>query len=223
MQKRNDAKAKKIFDAIEGSNGFYKCPVAPAVRSVMNIPFTMATPELEKEFLKACDKRGLMQLKGHRSVGGIRASVYNAMPDEGVDALVSLMKVRSRDAAGERRGALARRCCCCARCEAARRLEPARTAMGTAAARHNVPLSRSRGGWCANLTYRARRSSMRATSASLRRKTACYALRPGMRRAWASNRASSARGRATEHRSVLMTQNEHNVTHGSLTCPCPPP
>jgi phosphoserine aminotransferase len=55
----------------------------------------MATPELEKEFLKACDKRGLMQLKGHRSVGGIRASVYNAMPDEGVDALVSLMKVGS--------------------------------------------------------------------------------------------------------------------------------
>ena len=95
MQKRNDAKAKKIFDAIEGSKGFYKCPVAPAVRSVMNIPFTMATPELEKEFLKACDKRGLMQLKGHRSVGGIRASVYNAMPDEGVDALVSLMKVGS--------------------------------------------------------------------------------------------------------------------------------
>ena len=95
MQKRNDAKAKKIFDAIEGSKGFYKCPVAPAVRSVMNIPFTMATPELEKEFLKACDKRGLMQLKGHRSVGGIRASVYNAMPDEGVDALVSLMKARS--------------------------------------------------------------------------------------------------------------------------------
>lgn len=95
MQKRNDAKAKKIFDAIASSNGFYTCPVAPAVRSVMNIPFTMSTPELEKEFLKACDKRGLMQLKGHRSVGGIRASVYNAMPDEGVDALVALMKVRA--------------------------------------------------------------------------------------------------------------------------------
>ena len=96
MQKRNDAKAAKIFDAIAGSKGFYTCPVAPAVRSVMNIPFTMATPELEKEFLKACDKRGLMQLKGHRSVGGIRASVYNAMPDEGVDALVALMKVRTQ-------------------------------------------------------------------------------------------------------------------------------
>jgi len=92
MQKRNDAKAGKIFDAISASKGFYTCPVAPAARSVMNIPFTMATPELEKAFLKACDQRGLMQLKGHRSVGGIRASVYNAMPEEGVDALVALMK-----------------------------------------------------------------------------------------------------------------------------------
>ena len=69
--------------------------MAPGVRSVMNIPFTMATPELEKAFLKVCDQRGLMQLKGHRSVGGIRASVYNAMPDEGVDALVSVMKART--------------------------------------------------------------------------------------------------------------------------------
>ena len=95
MEQRNKAKAAKIFDAIAASNGYYTCPVAPNVRSVMNIPFTMATPELEKAFLKACDKRGLMQLKGHRSVGGIRASVYNAMPDEGVDALVQLMKVRT--------------------------------------------------------------------------------------------------------------------------------
>ena len=95
MEKRNVAKAKKIFDAISASNGFYTCPVAPGVRSVMNIPFTMATPELEKAFLKVCDQRGLMQLKGHRSVGGIRASVYNAMPDEGVDALVSVMKART--------------------------------------------------------------------------------------------------------------------------------
>lgn len=94
MEKRNIAKAKKIFDAIAASNGFYVCPVAPGVRSVMNIPFTMATPELEKAFLKICDQRDLMQLKGHRSVGGIRASVYNAMPDEGVDALVAVMKVR---------------------------------------------------------------------------------------------------------------------------------
>ena len=95
MEKRNVAKAKKIFDAISASNGFYTCPVAPGVRSVMNIPFTMATPELEKAFLKVCDQRGLMQLKGHRSVGGIRASVYNAMPDEGVDALVAVMKART--------------------------------------------------------------------------------------------------------------------------------
>jgi hypothetical protein len=100
MQARNVAKAGKIFDAISSSNGFYTCPVAPGVRSVMNIPFTMATPELEKAFLKVCDTRGLMQLKGHRSVGGIRASVYNAMPDEGVDALVAVMKVRGATALG---------------------------------------------------------------------------------------------------------------------------
>jgi len=96
MEKLNQQKAGKIYDAIAASNGFYKCPVAPNVRSLMNIPFTMATPELEKEFLKICDQRGLIQLKGHRSVGGIRASVYNAMPMEGVDALVAVMKVRPR-------------------------------------------------------------------------------------------------------------------------------
>ena len=85
-----------IYDAIAASDGFYKCPVAPDVRSLMNIPFTMATPELEKAFLKICEQRGLVQLKGHRSVGGIRASVYNAMPTEGVEALVAVMKVRAR-------------------------------------------------------------------------------------------------------------------------------
>jgi len=92
MEKVNQAKAAKVYDAIESSGGFYKCPVNPAVRSLMNIPFTMATPELEKDFLKQAESRGLSQLKGHRSVGGIRASVYNAMPMEGVDALVGLMK-----------------------------------------------------------------------------------------------------------------------------------
>ena len=94
MAKLNALKAGKIYDAIAASNGFYKCPVAPAVRSLMNIPFTMASPELEKAFLKLAEQRGLVQLKGHRSVGGIRASVYNAMPMEGVDALVTLMKAR---------------------------------------------------------------------------------------------------------------------------------
>jgi len=92
VEKNNIAKANKIYDAIEASAGFYKCPVAANVRSLMNIPFTMATPELEKAFLKQADARGLIQLKGHRSVGGIRASVYNAMPMEGVDALAALMK-----------------------------------------------------------------------------------------------------------------------------------
>ena len=64
----------------------------PAVRSLMNVPFTMATPELEAAFLKEAAQAGLLQLKGHRSVGGVRASIYNAMPREGVEALVALMK-----------------------------------------------------------------------------------------------------------------------------------
>lgn len=88
----NAAKAAKLYDAIGSSGGFYVCPVAPAVRSLMNVPFTMATPELEKEFLRQAEARDLTQLKGHRSVGGVRASIYNAMPAEGVDALVALMK-----------------------------------------------------------------------------------------------------------------------------------
>lgn len=58
----------------------------------MNVPFTMPTPELEAAFLKEASQRGMIQLKGHRSVGGVRASIYNAMPREGVQALVDFMK-----------------------------------------------------------------------------------------------------------------------------------
>ncbi|KAI5083562.1 hypothetical protein GOP47_0003305 [Adiantum capillus-veneris] len=91
-EKRNIEKAKLLYDAIDGSNAFFKCPVDKAVRSLMNVPFTMATPELEAEFIKEAAGQGMVQLKGHRSVGGIRASIYNAMPKAGVEKLVALMK-----------------------------------------------------------------------------------------------------------------------------------
>lgn len=92
VQKRNEEKAALLYDAINSSNGFFRCPVAPAVRSLMNVPFTMPTPELEAEFIKQAAALGMVQLKGHRSVGGVRASIYNAMPRAGVEKLVKLMK-----------------------------------------------------------------------------------------------------------------------------------
>lgn len=92
IEQRNIEKAQLLYDAIDGSNGFYKCPVEKSVRSCMNVPFTMGTPELEAAFLKEAASQGMVQLKGHRSVGGVRASIYNAMPKAGVEKLVSLMK-----------------------------------------------------------------------------------------------------------------------------------
>ncbi|MCG6932400.1 MAG: 3-phosphoserine/phosphohydroxythreonine transaminase [Gallionella sp.] len=91
MEKTNIAKAVLLYDAIDASNGFYHCPVEKADRSRMNVPFTMKDSNLDGEFLKQADARGLLQLKGHRSVGGMRASIYNAMPLEGVQALVAFM------------------------------------------------------------------------------------------------------------------------------------
>ena len=91
MEKTNIAKAELLYDAIDASNGFYNCPVAIANRSRMNVPFTLQDAKLDGDFLKQADARGLLQLKGHRSVGGMRASIYNAMPLEGVQALVGFM------------------------------------------------------------------------------------------------------------------------------------
>eukprot|EP01025_Chloroclados_australasicus_P015684 TRINITY_DN1755_c0_g2_i1.p1 TRINITY_DN1755_c0_g2~~TRINITY_DN1755_c0_g2_i1.p1 ORF type:complete len:410 (-),score=62.47 TRINITY_DN1755_c0_g2_i1:416-1645(-) len=93
QQKRNQEKAKIVYDAIEESQGFYNSPVDPAVRSNMNVPFTIpSNPDLEKEFIAEAAKLGMIQLKGHRSVGGMRASIYNSMPLEGCQALASFMK-----------------------------------------------------------------------------------------------------------------------------------
>lgn len=91
IEKINISKSKLLYDLIDSSD-FYHCPVARSDRSRMNIPFTLKNATLDGEFLKQAKTRGLLQLKGHRSVGGMRASIYNAMPYEGVAALVSFMK-----------------------------------------------------------------------------------------------------------------------------------
>jgi phosphoserine aminotransferase len=91
MEQHNIAKAKLVYDCLDAS-GFYTSPVALDNRSRMNIPFTLKDAALDEEFLKGAKSRGLLQLKGHRSVGGMRASIYNAMPIEGVQALVTYMR-----------------------------------------------------------------------------------------------------------------------------------
>jgi phosphoserine aminotransferase len=92
MEKTNIAKAKLLYATIDASNSFYHCPVALSDRSRMNVPFTLKDANLDGDFVKQADARGLLQLKGHRSVGGMRASIYNAMPLEGVQALINFMK-----------------------------------------------------------------------------------------------------------------------------------
>ena len=96
MEKVNIAKADLLYTAIDGSNGFYHCPVAKSDRSRMNVPFTLQDANLDGDFLKQAEARGLLQLKGHRSVGGMRASIYNAMPLAGVQALVEFMNEFAR-------------------------------------------------------------------------------------------------------------------------------
>lgn len=90
MAERNDAKAARLYAAIDASD-FYTNPVEPRSRSAMNVPFTLADPTLDGDFLTGAKEAGLVNLKGHRSVGGMRASLYNAMSEEGVDALISYM------------------------------------------------------------------------------------------------------------------------------------
>ena len=91
MAEINKRKADKLYAAIDGSE-YYTNPVGPAWRSWMNIPFTLANPEKDPVFLEEAKEAGLLTLKGHRSVGGMRASIYNAMPEAGVDALIGFMK-----------------------------------------------------------------------------------------------------------------------------------
>jgi phosphoserine aminotransferase len=91
IEKRNIAKAKLLYDFLDATK-FYGNPVAKDDRSRMNVPFTLKDAKLDEEFLKGATKAGMVQLKGHRSVGGMRASIYNAMPLEGVQRLVEYMK-----------------------------------------------------------------------------------------------------------------------------------
>ena len=89
---RNDRKAIALYEAIEHSDGFYQCPVDPEVRSAMNVVFRLPSEQQEERFVAGAAERGLIGLKGHRSVGGVRASIYNAMSEAGVEALVSYMR-----------------------------------------------------------------------------------------------------------------------------------
>ena len=91
MEKVNRRKAGKLYDFIDGHD-FYANPVDLDCRSLMNVPFTLADDSLDKSFLEKAEEAGLLNLKGHRSVGGMRASIYNAVPEQAVDALIDFMQ-----------------------------------------------------------------------------------------------------------------------------------
>jgi phosphoserine aminotransferase len=92
MEKRAAERSGLVYEAIERSAGFYRNPVEPADRSHMNVVFRLPTEALEADFLVAAEREQLLNLKGHRSVGGIRASIYNSMPTASVEALVAFME-----------------------------------------------------------------------------------------------------------------------------------
>ena len=89
MDRRAAEKAALLYGCLDQSGGFYRNPVAPGARSRMNVPFFLADERLNETFLAGAREAGLLQLKGHKSVGGMRASIYNAMPLSGVQALVN--------------------------------------------------------------------------------------------------------------------------------------
>ena len=91
IEKKNKLKAQKLYDEID-NNELFRSPINIEDRSMMNIPFVFTQQGDDLSFLSFCEKRGLLTLKGHRSVGGFRASIYNAMPEEGVETLIQAMK-----------------------------------------------------------------------------------------------------------------------------------
>jgi len=91
IEKRNVAKAGLLYDYLDQSR-FFISPIEKRDRSRMNVPFKLRDESLDEAFLKGAQQRGMLQLKGHRSVGGMRASIYNAMPIEGVQALVGYLQ-----------------------------------------------------------------------------------------------------------------------------------
>jgi phosphoserine aminotransferase len=90
IEQRNIAKAQRLYKAIDDSS-LYHNPVRADCRSRMNVPFILADADLDKNFLQLAEQQGMTALAGHRSVGGMRASIYNAMPEAGVDALIQFM------------------------------------------------------------------------------------------------------------------------------------
>ncbi len=92
MAEVNQRKAHRLYACIDESGGFYVNPVAPGSRSLMNVPFFVQSPDLEPLFLEQSQREGLIGLKGHRSIGGMRASIYNAVPESSVDVLVEFMR-----------------------------------------------------------------------------------------------------------------------------------
>ena len=92
IEKQNRKKGEVLYGAIDNSNGFYRCPVEKDSRSLMNVVFRLPTEELEDKLVADAKKAGLVGLKGHRSVGGIRASMYNAVSVEGVQKLADTME-----------------------------------------------------------------------------------------------------------------------------------
>ena len=96
MEAANRRKAARLYGAIDANPAFYRSPVERESRSVMNVVFRLPTEALEEQFVAEAKKRGMVGLKGHRSVGGIRVSTYNAVPFEWVDALATFMEEFSK-------------------------------------------------------------------------------------------------------------------------------
>ena len=96
MAERNHAKAELLYRTIDGSDGYYRNPIDPSARSRMNIPFTLHDSALDAVFLKESEAAGLLALKGHKALGGMRASLYNAVPLEAVEALTAFMREFTR-------------------------------------------------------------------------------------------------------------------------------
>ena len=96
MKETNEKKAKMLYDYLDNSK-LFKPTVEKNSRSLMNVPFVTGNKEIDEKFVKEATEAGLVNLKGHRSVGGMRASIYNAMPIEGVEKLIEFMKKFERD------------------------------------------------------------------------------------------------------------------------------